>query len=163
METIKKYKKLLILIIIVLVVVLIVKVIYDKRGSLLNSGLTGNYNIIYKKYGVNEYSTVNISDEQLANIYLNNFRYYLFYETEYAYELLDDDYKNIRFGSIDNFKNYVSSINYNDISVDEYSISYGKSFIEVHTKNNENFIFKINGILDYKVYLDNYTVEILVK
>ena len=161
MEKIKN-KKLLILVVIILVIFLIGLFVIRRNNITRNEGLNGNYDIIYKKYGVNEYSVVSISDEQLANIYLNNFRYYLFYETDYAYDLLDEEYRNTRFGSVDRFKEYVNGLNYNDISVKEYSISDGKNFIEIHTKNNEIYVFRINSVLDYKVYLDNYTVEILV-
>ena len=42
-----------------------------------------------KKYGVNEYSPVNITDEQMATIYLNDFKYNLLNDVNYAYELLN--------------------------------------------------------------------------
>lgn len=158
-----KNKKMLFLIIIFIIIIFLVVMYFISRNNIVrNEGLIGDYDIINKKYGVNEYSVVNISDEQLVNIYLNNFRYYLFYETDSAYELLDDNYRNVKFGSIDMFKKYVNSLNYKDLSVKKYSISEGKNLIEVHTKNNEVFVFRIKGIFDYKVYLDDYTVEILI-
>lgn len=155
----KKKKILLIFIVVVIFAIVIIKFILNRNRQFYSHNLN-EYTIIHKKYGVNEYSPVNISDEQLANIYLNDFKYYLFNDIEYAYNLLEDSYRSIKFGNIENFKKYVDSINYSKLVVNEYRISNSKNFIEVHTLNDEKYIFKINGVLDYIVYLDDHTVEI---
>ena len=160
MDFIKKYKNVILIVGVLVILFIIVKIILDNRSNIFN-GLSGDYSFIYKKYGVNEYSPVDISDEQLANMYLNNFKNFLISDIDYAYGLIDEEYRNIKFGSIDGFKDYVSNINYTNLSVKEYSISNVKNFIEVHTMDDRVFIFRINSVLDYSVYLDNYTVDIL--
>lgn len=160
MEMTKRNKILIVLAIVIVIIIIIVKLVVDNNRTLLGHGLVDDYKSIYKKYGVNEYSVINISDEQLANIYLNNFKYYLINDIEYAYNLLDEEYRNIRFGSIEKFSEYLNNIKYSDFSIEEYSVGTDKRFIKIDILNNEKIIFKINGVLDYSVYLDDYTVEI---
>lgn len=160
MEMTKRNKILLILGIVIIIAFVVIKLIIDNNNLSINSNETDEYDMIYKKYDINEYSVINISDEQLANIYLNNFRYYLFNDIEFAYNLLDEEYRNIKFGSIDSFREYVNNSKYSDYTIEEYSVATDKRFIEVHILNDKKIIFKINGVLDYKVYLDDTTVEI---
>ena len=160
MEETKRNKILLILGIVVIIAIVVIKIIIDNNNLSINSNETDEYEMIYKKYNINEYSVINISDEQLANIYLNNFRYYLFNDIEFAYNLLDEEYRNIKFGSIDSFREYVNNSKYSDYTIEEYSVATDKRFIEVHILNDKKIIFKINGVLDYTVYLDDITVEI---
>lgn len=160
MEMTKRNKILLILGIVIIIAFVVIKLIIDNNNLLINSNGIDEYDMIYKKYDINEYSVINISDEQLANIYLNNFKYYLFNDIESAYNLLDEEYRNIKFGSIDSFREYVNNSKYSDYTIEEYSVATDKRFIEVHILNDKKIIFKINGVLDYKVYLDNTTIEI---
>lgn len=160
MNLTKKNKILLILIVFIFLIFVVVKLIIDNNKTLIGHELIDEYESIYKKYDVNEYTVINISDEQLANIYLNNFKYYLVNDIDYAYGLLDNDYKKIKFGTIENFTDYVKKIEYNNFSIKEYSVDSNKEFIEVILLNDEKIIFKINGVLDYKVYLDDNTVKI---
>jgi len=114
-----------------------------------------------KTYNVNDYSLVNITDEQMANIYLTDFKYYLATNIDYAYSLLNEEYRNIKFGSIDNFRNYVYNISFVNMFVKRYSIENGKNEIYTAYTNDDNmYIFKIKSVMEYEVYLDDYTVEI---
>lgn len=112
-----------------------------------------------KTYGVNEYSPVNIDDEQMANIYLNDFKYNMFNEVNNAYNMLNIEYRNLKFGSVNNFVSYVNGLNYSDMILDKYSISGDKQFITVYLSNGNKYIFKVNSVMEYEVYLDDYTVE----
>ena len=114
-----------------------------------------------KTYGVNEYSLVNITDEQMANIYLNNFKSYLFSDINYAYQLLKEEYRNKKFGTVENFINYINKINYSNMTLNKYSIEDRENKIyTLYTKDNKVYIFKVLSVMEYEVYLDDYTVEI---
>lgn len=161
MNLIKKYKKtfLLILIFVVLLSFYLIRELIASRSIYNESYLDGeDYIMNPKTYGVNEYSPVNITDEQMANIYLNDFKYNLYHDINYAYNLLNNEYRNSRFGSIQNFISYVDSLNYNTMNIDSYSIN--NNFITVYMKDNNKYIFKIISVMEYEVYLDDYTVEI---
>ena len=113
-----------------------------------------------KTYGVNQYSPVNITDEQMADIYLNDFKYNLFNDINSAYLSLNEEYRNIKFGSFENFVNYVNGLKFSNIILDRYSVSGDKKIFRIYTEDNQKYIFKVNSVMEYEVYLDDYTVEI---
>ena len=163
MNFIKKYKKtfLLVLVFVVLLAFYLIRNFIASRTIYNESYLNGeDYIMNPKTYGVNEYSPVNISDEQIATIYLNDFKYNVYNDVNYAYSLLNQEYRNLKFGAIDNFVNYVNNLNYNNMIVDKYSVSADNEFITVYTKDNNKYIFKVISVMEYEVYLDDYTVEI---
>lgn len=163
MNFIKKYKKtfLLVLVFVVLLAFYLIRNFIASRTIYNESYLNGeDYIMNPKTYGVNEYSPVNISDEQIATIYLNDFKYNVYNDINYAYNLLNQEYRNLKFGAIDNFVNYVNNLNYNNMVVDKYSVSADNEFITVYTKDNNKYIFKVISVMEYEVYLDDYTVEI---
>ena len=115
-----------------------------------------------KNYEINEFIPTYISDEDMARIYLNDFVHTMFYETKYAYSLLDDEYKNKKFGSYENFENYVISLEFSCYNLLKYYKKQKKEYtiFGVYDKNNNLFVFKTKGVMQYSVYLDDYTVEI---
>lgn len=159
MENKKSYIWLVILVILGLLVFYGIK-IYRSKKTLVPTDDYINYTMNPKKYGVNEYNLVNITDRQLAAIYLNDYRNYLKNNIDQAYELLNEEYRSKKFNNIEEFKTYVNTININNMSVEKYNISDDKKIIDVYISNNDRFIFKIKNILEYEVYLDDTTVEI---
>lgn len=115
-----------------------------------------------KNYEVNEYIPTYIADEDLTKIYLNEYVHTMYTDTEKAYELLDKEYKEKKFGSLQNFQEYVNNLTYSNYMLDRFYVdTKGKYTIYGAFDTNGNiFIFKTNGIMQYTVYLDDYTVEI---
>ena len=115
-----------------------------------------------KNYEVNEYIPTYISDEDLTKIYLNEYVHIMYSDVERAYELLDTEYKEKKFGSLEVFKEYVNSLTYSNYKLDRFYVDTdGKYTIYGAFDTNGNiFIFKTNGVMQYTVYLDDYTVEI---
>lgn len=159
MENKKSYIWLVVLVIIGLLVFYGIK-IYRSKKTLVPTNNYINYTMNPKTYGVNEYNLVNINDRQLAAIYLNDYRNYLKNNIDQAYELLNEEYRSKKFNNIQEFKDYINSININTMSVEKYNISDDKKIIDVYISDNDRFIFKIKSILEYEVYLDDTTVEI---
>lgn len=159
MENKKSYIWLVVLVIIGLLVFYGIK-IYRSKKTLVPTNNYINYTMNPKTYGVNEYNLVNITDRQLAAIYLNDYRNYLKNNIDQAYELLNKEYRSKKFNNIEEFKTYISTININNMSVEKYNISDDKKIIDVYISDNDRFIFKIKNILEYEVYLDDTTVEI---
>ena len=85
MENKKSYIWLVILVILGLLVFYGIK-IYRSKKTLVPTDDYINYTMNPKKYGVNEYNLVNITDRQLAAIYLNDYRNYLKNKIDQAYE-----------------------------------------------------------------------------
>ena len=159
MENKKSYIWLVVLTIIGLLVFYGIK-IYRSKKILVPTNKYINYTMNPKTYGVNEYNLVNITDRQLAAIYLNDYRNYLKNNIDQAYELLNEEYRSKKFNNIQEFKDYINSININTMSVEKYNISDDKKIIDVYISDNDRFIFKIKSILEYEVYLDDTTVDI---
>jgi len=115
-----------------------------------------------KKYGVNEYSLVSIDDGQMANIYLNDYRNLLLSDRIQSYNLLNKEYKDLKFPSIESFNQYINTINFSSLSVDKYGTKRcGKNICYyIYDKSGKEYIFRIFNVMEYEVYLDEDTVEI---
>lgn len=115
-----------------------------------------------ENYEINEFIPTYISDEDMARIYLNDYVHTLFTDTEFAYNLLDEEYKNKKFGSYESFQNYVNSLPESGYNLLKYykKDKKGYTIFGVYDKNDNLFIFKTKGVMQYSVYLDDYTVEI---
>ena len=125
MENKNKYIWLLVLIIIGLLIYHGIR-IYQSKKTIVPSDKNIDYIMNPKTYGVNEYNLVNITDRQLAAIYLNDYRNYLKNNIEQAYELLNEEYRSKKFNNIEEFKTYINTININNMSVEKYNISDDK-------------------------------------
>lgn len=111
-----------------------------------------------KKYDVNEYINLSISDQNMAVKYLNDYFYIVFQDTEKAYYLLDEDYRTTRFGNLQNFITYVEQ-NYSTFPrVAKYYVSGNIYYI--YDESDNLFVFSTKGVMQYKVYLDDETVEV---
>ena len=121
-----------------------------------------DYSEFLKNYEVNEYIATYVSDEDMAKIYLNDYIHNMYYDVENAYSLLDEEYRNKKFGSLVSYKAYVKSLNFRTYTLDRYYISSDDGYLTfgVYDNNGNFYAFKTNGVMQYKVYLDDYTVEI---
>lgn len=120
------------------------------------------YEDFLKNYEVNEYITSYVSDEDMARIYLNDYIHIMFSDVEKAYDLLDEKYRENKFGSLDSFKRYIDSLDYPTYVLSRYYKKDMDGYIifGVYDRNGNFFAFKTKGVLQYTVYLDDYTVEI---
>lgn len=128
----------------------------------LNKDDSLEYEEYLKDYKVNEYIATYVSDEDMAKIYLNDYVHNMYYDVEKAYNLLDEEYRTKRFGSLDSYKNYVNSLNFSTYILDRYYKKEANTYIifGVYDQNGNFFGFKTEGVMQYKVYLDEDTVEI---
>ena len=115
-----------------------------------------------KKYEVNEYVKLSITDGEMAQIYLVDYQNYLRNNMEKAYELVAPEYANIRISSFEDFKKQVETKKLLTSVVKKYSVKTKGDYIYyiVMDNNNNTIVFKTNGVMQYSVYLDNETVVI---
>ena len=120
---------------------------------------------IKKHYDINEINYKYVLENDVVKIYYNEFRNDMLFDRNEAYNLLNEDYRNERFGSLEEFNNYldgfVSEALYSN-SVDKYSVNYvnGKKVFNIIDDSGNQYIIKENSIMNYEVYLDEYTVII---
>jgi len=163
-EFIKKNILLIILVLlfISLIVFLLVRNLLASRSKYIDSTMSEEtYEMIPKTYSVNEYTNIIISDDDMARIYLNDYVSSIQRNIEASYYLLDEEYRNNKFGSVTNYINYINNLNFYN-SVDRYYKKEVGQYIiyGVYDSNDNYFAFKTNGVMQYSVYLDSETVEI---
>lgn len=163
MDFIKKHKATFILLIVfvVLLSLYFIREFIASKEIYNESYLDGeDYIMTPKTYGVNEYSVIEVTDDSMVNIYLNDFKNQVNNDINSAYLLLNEQYRNIKFGSLENFINFYNSYNLNNFTIDSYSVNSDKTIFTIYTKENNKIIFKRKSVMEYEVYLDDYTVEI---
>ena len=118
--------------------------------------------IYLKNYKVNEYIPSYVSEEDMAKIYLKDYVHNMYYDIDKAYDSLDTEYRNKKFGSIEQYKTYVYNLEHTAFVVSRYYVQTKDEYIifGVYDTFGNLYIFKTNGVMQYSVYLDDYTVEI---
>ena len=140
--------------------------IYIVANNSIRGTYTPDYNLddFYemptKKVAVNEYRVVTKSEKEMLNIYFNTYITEIFENVDESYNRLDEDYRNKKFGGLNSYKNYLSSITKGFTSVpeiDKYYISNLKeeTIYTVIDKNGNKYIFKIRGVMVFDVFFDD--------
>lgn len=112
-------------------------------------------------YNVYDYEYVN--DVKQMEIYLANFAFQVFNNTEKSYELLNEDYRNKRFGDINKYVDFLNEkINqFQNIKITQYNV-YEENGDKVYIGTDENgnyYHIKEKAYMDYELILDNYTMN----
>ena len=161
MNELKNNKNIIFVCIMLVIITLIILNIPKKSKDISPSSNIVNET---KKYEANTFIPVYVTESDIVNKYLNDYKNLLFSNLEEAYQLLNIDYRNAKFDSYEEFKEYVDdrkSIMFSKMIVDEFTIfnNDGYKFYYVKTNSEDTFIFKEISIMNYEVYLDNYSIE----
>lgn len=105
-----------------------------------------------------------IKDGEMALKYFSDFKMNAMNKTEYAFNLLDEEYRGKRFNNDKNkFDNFIdkNKQEMSLITITQYLVNDYDGYKEYVCKDKyENtYIFKETGIMEYSVKLDNYTIE----
>lgn len=112
----------------------------------------------------NTYTYQSLLDEDFAKEYMLNYKRLSIGNPELMYQKLNVEYRNKRFGSLENFKKYVNE-NHDKI----YSTNLLKYLVEdkngykqyvLLDQNNNYYIFQETSPMKYTVILDTYTVDL---
>lgn len=113
---------------------------------------------------LNTYNSVSLSNEDIIKDYINNYKMFLLSDVELAYNYLNEEYKQKRFKTLDDFKKHIEN-NKEKIEstrVYKYTVNYledGTEYI-CQDQYGRYYIFTEKKPLDYSVMLDTYTVDI---
>ena len=144
----------------------------------------------------NEYNSVqhvNLNNSEIVEKYFKSYIQNAIYNSEKAYMSLDEDYRNARFGSYQNFREYLeepvkerqlesfdqnsikdledfeneeeyreymANLNKKTLKNYEHVIDGGKEYYICIDAYDNIYIFEIDGVMNYKLYLDTYTIEL---
>lgn len=160
MEEIKKNKFLIIICSLLFIILFVVLYMDDKKDE---TYYKEDESISLKHYEENEYIPVNISYDQVARIYLQDYVYKLLYKREDAYNLLDSEYREAKFPTFEKFNNYVERLmnrDFLEMTVARYSVNEGAGYrdFDVYDSGDNYYVFREKGVMQYTVYFDRYTV-----
>ena len=160
--------KYLIIILLIVAILLIFYINKQKKDNSTYGTEFKNYKEEYvapkTKYECNEFSIINMSTHELLQIYFNNYKNAVLEEPEKAYNLLEKEYREKRFGSIEAYKLYIEN-NKEKITIsaiDSYQVKQdgdNNRYICIDTEGNY-YIFNETAVMDYTVILDTYTIDL---
>ena len=121
----------------------------DKENTIVNNGR-------------NTYST-KVTDEKICNTYFSDLKNNITYDIEYTYSLLSDEYKEIRFKTIDEFKAFINRdfSNKNDRTINRYNVvdEENTRYVIVDQYGN-TYIIEEKEPFDYTVKMDTYSIDL---
>lgn len=118
-----------------------------------------------KSIGVNNRNTyvyIRFNDGEISEKYFSEFKEIILNNQEEAYNLLNEEYRNIRFRSLEDFKNYVEKnreeISKNNIS--KYLVNKYEDYTEYNCMDRYQnvYAFRVYAVKNYDVKLDTYTI-----
>lgn len=112
----------------------------------------------------NEVKKLELTDEQICIQYYYDYMDMLKNDVDKLYSKLDKNYREKRFGSLENFRQYVDA-NKDSLSnstLSKYQINTNGDYIQyICLDENENYyIFNATAVMQYTLFLDTYTVDL---
>lgn len=112
----------------------------------------------------NVFSYEAVNEQNLVKRYISTYKMYALYNPEIAYEYLNEEYKNKRFGTLDNYKQYVEQNRdaILKISLDKYQKTKKDGYTQyvcIDTEGNY-YIIKETATMQFGLILDTYTLDL---
>ena len=111
----------------------------------------------------NKYKTSKVDDETHCKNLFKDYKNRLAYDAEGLYEVLDDEYKSKRFGTLQSFAVYIKTNKTKLMSsnLEEFGVKKEDDYTEYTCvdKTGKTYIFKEQVPMKYKMALDNYTID----
>lgn len=128
----------------------------------LGKTLEINFPTEIEKNDYNTYKYQIMLDKKYASDLFINYKRNVMYYQEYAYEQIDEKYKNIRFVDVNEYLTHIEE-NYEQIrgvSLESYNITKKDSYTQYLFKDNSGnyYIFNETAPFQYTVILDTYTL-----
>lgn len=168
----KKTVKLLIIVLTIIAIVCLILILTNKNRVHKNNTYVDKsikpeerYTQVKQKYECNEFSFANVNTEDLILIYFNKYKNNMANNIQEAYDSLDEEYRNKRFGNINEYRIYVNN-NYSKLmsaTLKNYQVDTTNSDYTryICTDNSGNYyIFRETAIMQYKLILDTYTIDL---
>lgn len=112
----------------------------------------------------NSYDYESISDETYVTDLFNKYKEEVLYNTKLAYEYLDEEYKSLKFETLEKFQEYAK--NNIKMNVTMKLEQYNKTVEDRYTQyicidqNGKYYIFREKAVMDYSLILDTYTIDL---
>lgn len=117
-----------------------------------------------EKNKYNSYADYSVREEDTINKHISAYKKMMLAKPELAYEYLDEEYRNKRFGSIEKFYEYINRFQsqIETLSMKKYKINSYDDYKEyiIIDADGKYYRFRENGVMDYTVMLDVYTIDL---
>lgn len=139
------------------------KYVQQNQLENLRSGDTINFSKdSVEKNDFNTFKYKNTDSQTVAMDYFNNYKKLLSNNAEALYNVLDEEYREKRFGSLEDFQQYLNS-NREELegaNVSSYLVNNYENYTEYVCKDQyENlYIFRATAVMKYSLLLDTYTI-----
>lgn len=112
----------------------------------------------------NLYTEATITEEYLATQYYSEYKSNMLYNTEQAYYLLDEEYREAKYGSYEAFASYVSENEQTILTsnIEAYQINEtdeGREYVCID-QNGKYYVFIESSVSSFDVVLDIYTIDL---
>lgn len=137
--------------------------IEDKKLSIEEGNNYNTHLSSIESTSYNQYELQEVNDYSLILDHMSKLVADMTYDIENSYNTLDNDYRNKKFSNSDDYKNYITK-NFSTIlasSIEKYKINEmenEKEYICIDQYGNY-YIFKDNGVMNYTVKFDTYTIN----
>ena len=122
-----------------------------------------NENIAINKNDYNMYKNQNITNEYVTNEYFVLLKRLMLSDPDMAYTLMKEEYKNSRFGNINEFRNYINNNRQEILKIDmkQYLVNNYENYIEYVAKDQFGnlYIFDENEDKSIDIKFDTYTLK----
>ena len=117
-----------------------------------------------EKNSNNSIPVIRNNNESICSDYLISFKRLMLSNPEEAYKLLYEEYKQKRFENIDRFKEYIN-LRKDEITkstLSKYKVDEKDDYTQyvLIDQNGNYYIFNEKAVMDYKVILDTYTIDL---
>lgn len=111
----------------------------------------------------NIYSNTGVNMENIVKDYMTNMKRMGLAKPELLYQYLNEEYRNKRFGNIEEFKSYIkkNAEEIKQLNLNQYMVNTYEDYVEYVAKDKYGniYVFKEKEPLNYTVELDDYTIE----
>lgn len=110
----------------------------------------------------NSFQYKDISEEELVNKYFADYKRQLTGNIENAYNLLNNEYRDNKFQTLENFEAYIKTRNLTGAYLSQYNIYNFDDYTQYVCidQNGDYYIFNIEKLMKYNVMLDTYSIQL---
>ena len=122
-----------------------------------------NFSKDISKNDTNQFESKNsYSAEDCMKGLFERYKFDLMIDEEHLYSILDDDYKNLKYPSLSNLRQYIAD-NKTDFYLDSlsgYKVINYNSYIEYRAicNSKRDIVFHVKNMMNYTISLDNYNI-----
>ena len=136
----------------------------NEYSSIDDIELQNNNDISIETTSYNTYTETSVSYEDVAKNYIYSYKTLALVKPDMAYNLLDEEYRNQKFGSLENFESYVNDNRQTiqQINLQQYQVNNYDDYIQyvMIDQNDKYYIFNEAAVMDYTLMLDTYTIDL---